>query len=231
MSYNISTLNIWRTFNDNCVCPVCEIRKKTDAEISEMYLSEAVMEDAERHKVNKYGFCSNHYDLLFSGRNKLGLALQISTRIKTLNNLLSDCKDVKKAQKYAEKLNQNISSCVICNTLEFNMKRYYETIARLYNDDEKFREVNFKSVKGFCVKDYINLVSYASKAGKSAQRFLSELYQKQVNSTNQLLSDLNDFTMAFDYRNKTPLTKGATASLRIARVKLYGDITNLPERR
>ncbi len=231
MSYNISTLNIWRTFNENCVCPVCEIRKKTDAEISEMYLSEAVMEDAERHKVNKYGFCHTHYDLLFSGKNKLGLALQISTRIKALNNLIVDCKNVKIAQKYAEKLAQNISSCVICNTLEFNMKRYYETIARLYHDDEKFREVNFKSVKGFCINDYVNLVRYSNKAGKFAQRFLTELYQKQTDSTNVLLNDLNEFTMAFDYRNKTPLTKNASTSLRIARVKLYGDITNLPERR
>ena len=60
MAYNISTMHIWRLFNGNCECPMCKLRKKTESDIAELYLSEAVMEDAEREKVNKFGFCKDH---------------------------------------------------------------------------------------------------------------------------------------------------------------------------
>ena len=56
MGYNISTMHIWRMFNGECECPMCKLRVKTECDIAELYLSEAVMEDAEREKVNKYGF-------------------------------------------------------------------------------------------------------------------------------------------------------------------------------
>ncbi len=231
MSYNISTMHIWRFFNENCVCPVCEIRKKTDADISEMYLTEAVMENEERKKVNKYGFCKEHYDLLHLGTNKLGLALQMQTRIKTINSLVKNYTDVKKAQKHAKAIKRRLETCVICNTLNFNMERYYETIARLYSDDERFRKVAFKSIHGLCYNDYLNLINYAHKAGKHSKEFLTDLHEKQTASTNDLLKQLNDFTMSFDYRAKTLPTKSAALSLKLARVKIYGDKTNLPERK
>ena len=231
MSYNISTMYIWKFFNENCVCPVCEIRKKMDADISEMYLSEAVMENEERKKVNKYGFCKDHYDLLYLGTNKLGLALQMQTRVKTIGALIKNYTDVKKAQKHAKAIQKRLETCVICNTLNFNMERYYETIARLYKDDEKFRNVTFKSIHGLCYGDYINLINYAHKAGKYSSEFLATLHEKQTASTNDLLKQLNDFTMAFDYRAKTLPSKAASLSLKLTRVKVYGDKTNLPERK
>ena len=231
MSYNISTMHIWRFFNENCVCPVCEIRKKTDGDISEMYLSEAVMENEERKKVNKYGFCKEHYDLLHLGTNKLGLALQMQTRVKTVSSFIKNYTDVKKAQKHAKAIKSRLETCVICNTLNDNMARYYQTIARLYKDDERFRTVAFKSVHGFCFNDYLNLINYAHYAGKFSSQFLKELHEKQEASTNNLLKQLNDFTMAFDYRAKTLPSKTASLSLKLTRVKMYGDKTNLPERK
>lgn len=231
MSYNISTMYIWKFFNENCVCPVCEIRKKMDADISEMYLSEAVMENEERKKVNKYGFCKDHYDLLYLGTNKLGLALQMQTRVKTIKSFIKEYTDVKKAQKHAKKIKERLNTCVICNTLNFNMERYYETIARLYKDDERFRTVAFKSIHGFCYNDYLNLINYAHKAGKFSSEFLTDLHTKQLSSTDDLLKQLSDFTMAFDYRAKSLPSKSASLSLKLTRVKTYGDKTNLPERK
>ena len=114
MSYNISTMFIWQYFNNECECPTCRLRQKTESDLADTYLSEAVMEDAERMRVNKYGFCKEHYDLLYSGRNKLGVALQISTRIKTLNRYLKKPKDAKSAKKLAETLKNETCDCVIC---------------------------------------------------------------------------------------------------------------------
>lgn len=231
MSYNISTMFIWQYFNENCNCPTCKLRQKTESDCAETYLSEAVMEETERGMVNKYGFCKDHFDLLYSGRNKLGLALQVSTRVKTLNALLKQPKDVKSAKKLAEKLKQETCDCVICRKIEFNMKRYFETVCALYGDDEKFRTKSFKSVKGFCIPCYISLLENAHKAGKYSTELLNDLYNIQKNDVNLLDGDLTDFTMAFDYHSTGLPSEKATASLRNSRVKLYGEKPLPPERK
>ena len=60
MGYNISTMYIWRYFNNECECPMCKIKQIVERDLADQYLSEAVMEDAERAKVNKFGFCQSH---------------------------------------------------------------------------------------------------------------------------------------------------------------------------
>ena len=229
MSYNISTMFIWRLFNEKCECPMCKLKQKTENDITESYLAEAVMEDAEREKVNKYGFCKEHYDLLYLGKNKLGLALQASTRLKTLDKKIKAL-DVKNAVKTAKKLREEISDCIICRKIEFHMKRYFETVARLYGDDEKFRR-QFQTVKGFCYPDYIRLIENAPKAGKHAKEFLEVLYEKQKSSASEVYKNLEDFTMAFDYRSTSLPSKSASQSLIQTRIKFYGEKPVIPERK
>ena len=231
MSYNISTMFIWQYFNNECECPTCRLRQKTESDCAETYLSEAVMEDAERMRVNKYGFCKDHYDLLYSGRNKLGVALQISTRIKTLNRYLVKPKDAKTAKKLSEKLKEETCDCVICRKIEFNMKRYYETVCALYKDDEKFRTQNFKQVRGFCFPCYIRLLENVSKAGKFAPNLIDDLHEKMTNSVAELDKSVTEFTMAFDYHSSGLPSEKASSSLRRARVKLYGEKPLPPERK
>jgi hypothetical protein len=229
MGYNISTMHIWRMFNGDCECPMCKLKLKTECDIAELYLSEAVMEDAEREKVNKYGFCKDHFDLLYSGKNKLGLALQQCTRLKKVDKLIKPV-DVKSAVKVAKKLREEMDSCIICIRLEDNMKRYFETVARLYGDDEKFRK-QFATIKGFCYPDYIRLVENAPKAGKFANEFLKVLYEKQKATAEEVHKNLTDFTMAFDYRSTSLPPKSASMSLVQSRIKFYGEKATLPERR
>ncbi len=231
MSYNISTMFIWQYFNNECECPTCRLRQKTESDCADTYLSEAVMEDAERMRVNKYGFCKDHYDLLYSGRNKLGVALQISTRIKTLNRYLNQPKDAKSAKKLAETLKAETCDCVICRKIEFNMKRYYETVCKLYGDDEKFREKSFKSVNGFCFPCYIRLLENVGKAGKYAPELIANLHEKMQNSVNSLDKAITEFTMAFDYHSSGLPSEKASSSLRRARIKLYGEKPLPPERK
>ena len=214
---------IWEFFNGDCECPMCRLRQKTESDCADTYLSEAVMEETERGHVNKYGFCKEHFDLLYAGRNKLGLALQISTRIKTLNHYVKEVKDGKSAKKLADKLKGETCDCVMCRKIEFNMKRYFETVCKLYGDDEKFREKSFKSVKGFCFPCFIRLLENASKAGKYTPNLLNDLFTIQKLSINELDKDITDFTMAFDYHSTSMPSEKATASLRRSRVKLYGE--------
>ena len=110
------------------------------------------------------------------------------------------------------------------------MVRYFETVARLYGDDEKFRK-QFSTIKGFCYPDYVRLVENAPKAGKHAKEFLEVLYEKQKQSAEEVHKNLTDFTMAFDYRSTSLPPKSASMSLVQSRIKFYGEKSTLPERR
>ena len=230
MGYNISTMYIWRNFNNECECPMCKIRQKVECDIADSHLSEAVMEDHERELVNKYGFCEKHYDLLYSGKNKLGLALQISTRLTAIEKLLKSTPDIKKAVKVAESIKENTTDCIICRKIEYHMVRYYETVARLYNDDERFRSA-FTTIKGFCMPDFIRLLEVCKKAGKHTEEYLNILFEKQRGSLGILKEDLKEFTLAFDYRSQSLPSKNASVSLVKSYVKLYGDKPIPPERK
>ena len=96
--------------------------------------------------------------------------------------------------------------------------------------DEKFRK-QFETVKGFCYNDYIRLVENAPKAGKYAKEFLNVLYEKQKESAKEVLKNLKDFTMAFDYRSTSLPPKSASQSLLQTRIKFYGEKPVLPERK
>lgn len=229
MSYNISTMYIFRYFNNKCECPICKIKQITERDIVNAYLSEAVMEDLEREKVNKYGFCNTHYDLLYAGRNKLGVALQISTRLDRLTSILKPITNVKDSVKQAKKLKENTNDCIICRKIEFHLKRYFETIPRLYNDDKRFRDEYFNKVNGFCMPHYIRLLENGKHAGVHAKEFLNTLYEIQLNSLKNLKKNVDDFTLAFDYRKEVTQTKESKESLKTARIKLYGDLPLSPE--
>ncbi len=231
MSYNISTMYIWRYFNGECECPMCKIKQIVERDIADLYLSEAVMEDAERARVNKYGFCDKHYDLLYLGRSKLGLALQMSTRLNRLIDITKVVEDDKKAVKLTKKLKENTESCIICNKIEFHLERYFATVPALYRDDAKFREKNFKEVKGFCYPHFIRLVENSKKAGKYSKEFLNEIITKEQEYLTSLKQSIDEFTLAFDYRNTSLPSKESSASLKTARLRLYGDLSLPPERK
>ena len=97
MNYHIGTMLIDENFNADGECPLCKIRAKVETRLAEQYLGEGVMEDDTRKEVNALGFCSRHYDMLFSFQSKLGLALQVSTRLKTVRKEIGKRKTGEKA--------------------------------------------------------------------------------------------------------------------------------------
>ena len=104
MHYHIGTMLIDENFDGREECPVCRIQKKIDERLTEQYLGEGVMEDDTRKEVNKLGFCLHHYSKLYSSRSKLGLALQVSTRLNTVSSNVEKAKNSKTAKKQAENI-------------------------------------------------------------------------------------------------------------------------------
>ena len=80
MNYHINTILIWESFK-GCGCPLCAVEEEIDKGIVSQFLNEAVMVDSCRADVNKHGFCGRHFERLYRGSKKLGVALQAHTRL------------------------------------------------------------------------------------------------------------------------------------------------------
>ena len=132
MQYHIQTDPIWEAFKSGCDCPLCEIYAASEARLVGQYLDEAVMAPEFRVEVNKYGFCREHIRKLFAGKNKLGLALQLHTRMLSVRSVISPCKSYKQAVKQADELEKTADTCVICRTVDEMMLRYAHNSSNVY---------------------------------------------------------------------------------------------------
>lgn len=200
MQYHIQTDPIWEAFKSDCDCPLCEIYHKCSSRLVDQYLNEAVMEPEYRVDVNKYGFCTEHLRLLFAGKNKLGLSLQLRTRIAEVRSHILPCASPSAARKQAEQLRKTMDTCVICRSVDEMMQRYAYTVAQMYACEPEFRTV-LQTCNGFCMPHYAMLLKYAGKAGSAAKAYASELVCVQNRALDRVGNDLDRFASMFDYRN------------------------------
>ena len=209
-------------FNGEEGCPVCRIKRKIDERLTDQYLGEGVMEDNTRKEVNKLGFCTHHYGMLFSFKSKLGLGLQVSTRLNTISKEVFEPKNLKQAKKQAESVLNFEKSCVVCKYLNEHMVRYYKTIAEVYNNVFSFEE-KLDEVDGFCLEHYAELLKYSGYAGGKQKEYVAKLYEIQSKKLAELKENIDEFTFHFDYRHiGKPLSNGAKESLKTASRTFYG---------
>lgn len=226
MRYQINTSLILQEFTKlDSECPLCEMRSIVENNVVEQYLNEAVMVTSVRYTVNEKGFCPTHFDMLFAGQSKLGLALQCVTRMNVLKEHLKTPANFKAAAKQGEKLVAAEKTCVICDTVEDHMQRYYKTVAQLYYDEEDFRDILGFS-KGFCLKDYAQLLLNAKYASLKANEYVKLLSGIEMKSMEKVQGDLQWFCDRHDFRNAGKPLGSAEDALPRTRQKLYGKKSN-----
>ncbi len=223
MGYHIGTMLIYEHFDNGKICPLCRIRSVINERLTEQYLGEGVMEDSTRKEVNELGFCEEHFDKLYSMQSKLGLALQISTRLKNkTDKLVYKPINGKFAKKQAEKIIESNKTCVICKYLDDTMERYYKTISRVYKDDANFK-ARIETGNGFCLEHYAELIRYSSEAGSKQNEYLEVLYSAMRKRLDALESSIDEFCNHHDYRKSSgQLSTEAENSLKEAKRTLYG---------
>ncbi len=221
MGYHIDTGLIKEKFNVDCECPLCEIQKVAEQQFLHEFLNDAVMADDCRIEVRKKGFCEEHFYKLFTGQNKLSVALQMETRAQAVNNLFLPAKSIGQAKKRAKEIETSFSSCVICDLLNESMIKYYKTIAQLFAREKDFFKL-LHGCKGFCFHHYAELLKYANNAGFMAKEYLKILSDVQFRNLERLTDELNAFCSKHDYRNaNAPLGNAETALPRVGE-KFYG---------
>lgn len=224
MQYHIQTTPIVDAFKQPCGCAFCRIEAETEARFVAQYQNEAVMEPAYRVRVNKIGFCKNHLAALFSGKNKLGAALQINTHTAEIIDGLSLIYTPKAAKKTADKLNAAQSSCVICDEVRTIMRRYAETTAQMFRYERGFPEA-LESSDGFCLPHYALLLTYATYAGPATKQYLAVLSKTQITKMKRDNEALEKFTERYDYNSKEKFSSTTDGALKRSVERLAGTIT------
>lgn len=222
MRYHIDTGLIIQEFSSDCECPLCSIQKIAEQQFLHEFLNDSVMAVETRAKVNKAGFCSHHFDKLFSRQNKLSLGLQVGTRVLELQKFLQPVKNKKQAKKQAAALREQSSTCIVCDLLNESMIKYYKTVAQLFERENSFREL-LKNSKGFCLNHYASLLEYADYSGSYCNEYVQVLSQIESQNFARLQNDLTRFCKKHDYRNANMPLGNAEFALPNMRTKLYGD--------
>lgn len=225
MNYHINTILVWDSFKKKDECPLCLIESAIEKQIVSQYLNEAVMEDDYRIDVNKYGFCKTHFKNLYDGENKLGLALQTDTRLKHLTKLLKNTDNIKEAVKISQSIKKELSTCIVCKVVEFDMSRYFETIPKMYNNEKEFADL-FKKSKGFCLKHFARLLDTAKFAAGGTKEYLKDLTLIEKENIERLEKELLFFTEKFDYRNSEKSWGTSEDALPRSINKIHGNTIN-----
>ena len=194
MRESICTLPVVDVFSVNDGCPICRMQETITKKIVDYILGAAMMEPDIRIETNKMGFCNKHFDMLFSHRGKLQLALILESHFDTLIKQIKN-KDVKK-------LSSTIDDCYICNKVNWGLNLMYETICTTYEKDADFRRM-FEEQDYICPSHAIELVTRANKKNmKSYHRDFSNLiFKKCLLKAETLKENVTGFTKLFDYRN------------------------------
>ena len=221
MAYHIDTGLIKEKFATDCECPLCEIQKIVEEQFLHEFLNDAVMEDNTRIKVGKEGFCAKHFDMLFARPNKLSVALQIGTRVNTLQTLITDEKNVSKQIKNAKAIKESSKTCAICYYVEESMVKYYKTIAQMFVREREFLKTLI-GTKGFCMHHYAELLTYCHSAGFLAKEYVGVLGGVQKRKMERLQAELKKFCDKHDYRNANEPLGSAETALPRMRDKVYG---------
>lgn len=224
MNYHIDSGLIINSFKSKCACPICEIKKDLEEKLTYEFLNDAVMDDDCRISVGKKGFCAHHYDMLFNRQNKLSLALQMDTfNSVTLSKLLRQPKSLKDAKNIAKEIESATNSCVICDVLDVLIKKYCQTVFRLFVENPDFYKLIYNS-NGFCMKHYAMLISECKNMGAFTKEYLKVLSTCQNNAVNNINQNVKTFTLKHDYRNSLNPLGSSEDALIDEREKLFGKI-------
>ena len=167
MKEKIYTIPVNDGFDAEGECAFCEMYKKLEEDSLSYTLGPSYMEQDVRDITNARGFCREHYRVMYDAKNRLGLALMVSTHMaeieKNMTALLE--KEIKNKKsgglfkknndespmgEYVKRLN---STCAVCDKIDSSMERYFDTFFYLWKKEEEFRAKVLAS-KGFCVEHY-----------------------------------------------------------------------------
>lgn len=227
MKEKIYTIPVTEAFEEDSECPFCSLYHKLESDAIQYTMGPSYMENEVRDETNERGFCQNHVQKLYKEKNRLGLALMLSTHQthvkKKLEALIEKDQPVAKGlfkkkentpssvKAYIDKVKDD---CYICHRINHFMERYINTFFYIWKKEPTFR-TKVEQCKGFCSEHFGLLYDLSSKELKGTELdnfilLIKDLYLKNVNRVQE---DLDWFINKFDYRYQNEPWKNAKDAL------------------
>lgn len=203
MRDSILTIPISDIFESKEGCPFCTMRNMLEERCVEFIMSDAMMEPDVRIETNKTGFCKTHYDMMLKQKNRLSLALMLSTHLAEIDKNLSTRKSLFSSKKTkTSKISQITTNCFICTKVEAQMQKLMVTFFEMYNKSEDFRKL-FHNQEKICLCHYDTLMSISGDhiSKKIINDFDEDCTNLVKKELQMLIEDTVHFTKMFDYRN------------------------------
>lgn len=238
MKEQLYTIPVNDAFQSDCECPLCKMKQELERNAIEYTLGPSYMEDDNRAMTDEAGFCEKHIQDLYLEKNRLGLALILSTHMQKVTkdlkalsaNSSPSGKSLFKKQTestgvgaYVNKLSHN---CFICNRMGNTFDRYVDTVFHLYKKDSEFPQ-KFKNCKGFCTYHYALLFDRAGNelSKDTLDQFLKDIQNVYFSNMERMQEDIEWFINKFDYRYQNEPWKNSKDALPRAIMKTHSAIT------
>lgn len=241
MREQIETIPVNDAFLSGDECPFCYLERMVEQRAIRYILGPGAsyMELDVRAQTDKDGFCEHHYKQLYDFGNGLGNALIMQTRYAVLLRELEQARQSfvmpAKRSRFGKKRKADAQensllqwakrrqkSCYLCNKLESNMQRYYDTFFAMIKDGE-FRD-RVENCKGFCVRHFAELLESAEEHLPSGQQewFYDTVAKLMQENMARVKEDIDHFVGMFDYRSAGKDWKNSKDAVSRGMQKLQG---------
>ena len=237
MKEQLYTIPVNEVFESDCECPICKMKEQLERNAIEYTLGPSYMEDDNRAMTDEAGFCEKHIQALYSEKNRLGLALILSTHMQKISKDLSSLTDkaalsgsslFKKREtsslgSYVDKLSHR---CFICDRINDTLDRYVDTVFHLYKKDPAFSD-KIKNSKGFCTYHFALLYDKAPDhlSKDTLDNFIADIKTAYFENMKRMQEDIEWFINKFDYRYQNEPWKNSKDALPRAVLKTHSTIT------
>ena len=198
MREDICTIRVSDVFIEKDGCPICRMYGMLEKRAIDYITGTPMMEPDVRMVTNKKGFCGNHLYKMVKDKSGLSLALMLQTHLDELEENLFE-----KGDKDGKIATDRLSSCFLCEKINWGMDRMIETIYNTFEIDKDFRSM-FEAQPTFCLPHYQLLLTGVKKSRlkKYSSEFRDVLKRITKNQLQEINEDLKHFCSMFDYRNR-----------------------------
>ena len=216
----------------SCGCPFCTLYNKLEDDELELILGASMMEPDVRIQTTKQGFCRTHYDMMFTRKNRLGMALTLESHLTELADDIKNKPLSKPGERALKRISALEDNCYVCKRIEFNFAHMIETAVILWDSDEDFAP-KLKAQPYFCLPHYRRFLDYASKRlGKKQfaefEKVVSEIQNSYIKELNE---DVSWFCKKFDYRYDSEPWYNSKDSVERAMKFLRSDLHKPPQKK
>jgi len=219
MKEQLHTIPVSEAFETDDECPFCALERSTEQSAIRYVAGPCAsyMEPDVRAATDKAGFCREHMKKLYDYGNTLGSALMLQTYMAGLleefhyekehfemppkKSLFGSKKPASDESAYWRRLQQRVQSCFLCDRIEYNMQRYFETFFVLTKDGDFRKKV--EGTKGFCLRHFARLLEMAEDKLPASQRewFYPAVFSLMEENLLRVKGDLDWLVAKYDYRN------------------------------